>query len=322
MGVVFLFRGIGPGYYLMAEMGKKQYGWQYKLGFLNGRGYVRRINQINDPQFYPVTFDKIVEKSLLTQHAINTPAMLGHLNGRRGRCCQGYALKSSEDLLALLERNRSVRKLCFKPVSGQGGSGFRAMEIFKKNGALELKDLQSQCVYLVDDFFSELGIENGAEFIIEQYFEQHPILSGLNSTSVNTLRIMVYQENNSRPHCVGAYLRIGREGAVIDNGSAGGISAKIDLASGALCAGTYAHTRAHHFENHPDTGVLIESVKIPFFSEAVTLAISALDVFPGIYYGVFDVAIGAEKPAIIELNARADYVDFSILNVPSKYALA
>jgi len=321
MVVVYCLRGVGPGYYLMAEMGKKQYDWAYKLGFLNGRRYVRRINQINDFKYYPVTFNKLIEKSLLTQNSIRTPQMLGYLSASRGRTCDGLALKTATDLRTLLE-HIDANKLCFKLVSGYGGAGFRVVELTKNGEHVALRDISAQRRYSIEEYFAELDIHEGGGYLLEHYFDQHPVISALNPSSVNTLRIMVYRAaDDELPHCIGVYLRIGRSGAVVDNGSVGGIAAKVDLASAKLGAATYAATRAHKFTHHPDTGAPIEGVEVPLLSDAVALALEALDVFPGINYGVFDVAVGESEPAIIELNARADYVDFSIMNIPSRTAL-
>jgi hypothetical protein len=320
MFVVFFVCGVGPGYYLMAQMGNKQYRWKYKLGFLNGRQYVRRINKINDLQYYLATFNKAIEKSLLAQNSIQTPAMLGVFSAIRGRACAGFPLKTSEDLARLVEIS-NARKICFKLISGQGGAGFRATEIVAGENGKQLRDMRDQRVYSLEEYCAVLGIQSGGEFIIEEYFEQHPVLGALNPSSVNTLRVMVYRAEKAKTRCLGVYLRIGRSGAVVDNGSAGGISAKIGIDRGTLCAATYVTNREHQLIRHPDSDVLIQGVKIPFLDEAIALAIDALDVFPGMNYGVFDVAIGIDGPIIIELNARADYVDFSILNIPSRLAL-
>ncbi len=320
MVVVYGLRGVGPGCYLMAEMGKKQYGWAYKLGFLNGRRYVHRINEINDFKYYPITFNKLIEKALLTQNSIRTPQMLGYLSASRGRTCDGQALKTAADLKALLERI-NLNKLCFKLVSGHGGAGFRVVDLIKDGGHVALRDMRAQRRYSIEEYFSELDLHEGGGYLLEYYFDQHPVISALNPSSVNTLRVMVYRAADKLPHCLGVYLRIGRSGAVVDNGLAGGIAAKVDLVNAKLGAATYASTRAHKFTHHPDTGVPIEGVEVPLLSDAVALALEALDVFPGMNYGVFDVAVGESEPAIIELNARADYVDFSIMNIPSKTAL-
>jgi len=318
--LVYCVCRVGPGYYLMAEMGKKQYSLRYKLGFLNGKQYVRRINQINDPAFYQATFNKLIEKSLLGQHSVPTPKYFGLLSLTRGRGIDGSELKSSTDL-ALLFAGSSLKEVCFKLTSGDGGAGFRKFRVDHAGDTLGFRDLSSSQHYTIDQLYLDLGIASGSELLLEEAFEQHPELSAFNPTSVNTLRIMVYRPTGEPTRCLGAYLRIGRAGKIVDNGSAGGICAKIDLGAGLLEAASLASTRAHKFADHPDSGARIKGANIPLLSEAVSLAVGSLDVFPRINYGVFDVAIGKTGPVIIELNARADYVDFALLHLPSRYAL-
>ncbi len=322
MVVVFTTRGIGPGYYLMAEMGKKQYDWDYKLGFLNGRQYVRRIDKINEPKYYPATFNKLIEKALLTQYSIPTPKLLGYLNLERGHSCEGKNLKTVEDF-AVFIGEIEVKKVCFKLISGSGGFGFRLVEVIRVGGVTSLRDVQNQQLFSIDEFFAALGISDAGEYLVEEYLEQHPDMKRLNPSSVNTLRVMVYQRSSSeRPQCLGVHVRIGRRGSVIDNGSAGGISAKVDIANGILSAATLASSRVCSFQSHPDSGAQIEGTKIPLLAEAIALAINAIEVFPGMKYSVFDVAIGIKEPVIIELNCKADYVDFAELNLPSRLALS
>lgn len=320
MLVVFFLRRVGPGCYLMAEMGKKQYDWRYKLGFLNGRQYVRRINEINDPKYYPATFNKFIEKSLLSQNAIPTPRMLGLLSPTTGRTCNGKDLKTAEDLSVLIE-DEGVRKLCFKLTSGQGGEGFKAAEIVREGSVLTLRDMEKQESLSVEAYLSMLDFPSNDIYLVEEYFEQHSELKRFNASSLNTLRIMVYQPIGGKVECLGVFLRIGRQGAIVDNGSAGGICAKVDILTGKLYPATSVFSRAHYFKHHPDTGVPIENVTVPYLLEAIELAMESIQVFPGINYAGVDVAIGKDGPIVIELNARADYVDFSILNEPSMYAL-
>lgn len=321
MLVVFIFCRVGPGCYLMAEMGKKEYDWRYKLGFLNGRQYVRRINQINDPKYYPATSNKLIEKAILKNSSIPTPLLLGHLNVVIGRSCDGMELRTCEDLRALIERSH-VARLCFKLISGYGGTGFKAAEVIRKDAGIALLDMQEQQVYSVSEYYAALGVADNGDFLVEEYFEQHPGLSKFNPSSVNTLRIMIYQKFGKEPQCLGAYLRIGRENSVIDNGTAGGMGSMIDLSTGNLHAATYSLSPESNFTKHPDTGLLIEGETIPNLSAAIDLACQAVTVFPGIHFAGVDVAIGVNGPVIIELNARADYVGFFRLKLPTRYALS
>jgi hypothetical protein len=117
---------------------------------------------------------------------------------------------------------------------------------------------------------------------------------------VNTLRILTYARPGARASVVGAYLRIGRQGAIVDNHGAGGILAGVDLATGAV--GT-AYDAAHEPHTaHPDTGRQIAGRVLPYWSESVTLVERTLEAFPMMRFAGFDVAITAAGPAVIEIN--------------------
>jgi len=320
MAAVFLLRRIGPGFYLMAEMNKKEYDWRYKLGFLNGREYIKRVKEINNPAYLSVSFNKLVEKSLLNQFGLPTPKLYGHLHAVRGIDYQGGSCKGADDLVRLIKNNR-LSKLCFKLVSGYGGSGFRAVEVLSENNSIQLKDSKSGRLFQPSEFCESLGLTQGIGYVVEQYFTQHEQMSRLNSSSVNTLRISVYQQPKQAPTCCGAFLRMGRSSEVVDNTMSGGIAAKVDLQTNKLLAGIEFSKRSVVHRVHPDSGQTIVGFSLPFFSEAKQLACKALQVLPEIYYAGVDVAIGPDGPVIIEFNAMADYSDFAISNAPSRYVL-
>ena len=64
-------------------------------------------------------------------------------------------------------------------------------------------------------------------FIIQEVIQQHPLISSLNESSVNTIRIVTYRlGNNVIP--LSCIIRVGRKGALVDNGHAGGYCCGID----------------------------------------------------------------------------------------------
>jgi hypothetical protein len=99
---------------------------------------------------------------------------------------------------------------------------------------------------------------------------------------------------------IGAYLRIGRQGAIVDNHGAGGILAGIDLGSGLV--GT-AYDAAHEpHDRHPDSGRPIAGRVIPYWRESVALVERTLDAFPMMRFAGFDIAVTPSGPAVIEVN--------------------
>ena len=75
----------------------------------------------------------------------------------------------------------------------------------------------------------------GSHFILQEAVEQYPYLSQFCKTSINTLRIATYRSVvDEKPHVIGALIRVGKDGEVVDNAHAGGRFVGIDVESGLL----------------------------------------------------------------------------------------
>lgn len=67
------------------------------------------------------------------------------------------------------------------------------------------------------------------DYILQELIVQHPFYKRFNETSVNTIRLFTYRSvRNNKIICLQALLRIGRNGAVVDNVNSGGICCGID----------------------------------------------------------------------------------------------
>ncbi len=66
-------------------------------------------------------------------------------------------------------------------------------------------------------------------YIVQQVLQQHSFFSKLNSSSVNTLRVLTYRSvKTDDVHVLGSVLRIGKAGASVDNQSSGGMACALD----------------------------------------------------------------------------------------------
>lgn len=61
------------------------------------------------------------------------------------------------------------------------------------------------------------------DFVIQKFLKQHPLLQSLNSSSVNTFRVVTYLKDK-KSRVLSMTVRMGREGSINDNVSTGGIS--------------------------------------------------------------------------------------------------
>lgn len=158
---------------------------------------------------------------------------------------------SKEDAAELC---KNLGEVIIKPSLSYKGIGVNVLHV--KDG---MTDLEGKSIV---DVFKQYK----KDFLIQEVVHQHPLISALNPTSVNTLRMVTYR---SGMEVILAYavIRIGRSGQVIDNQSAGGMSTKINP-DGTL--GKYAFGKAgDDMIEKTDTGIVLEGYQIPYYDKAV-----------------------------------------------------
>ena len=142
-------------------------------------------------------------------------------------------------------------------------------------------------------------------FIIQSKLEQHPDLARLNPTSVNTIRVMSYRRGQE-VIILYAVIRIGRMGKVIDNETAGGIKADIDLQTGRIKGPAFGSPMEPDMPL-TDSGVLLDDYLIPSFPQI-------LDFVKGLHLRLpyfrligWDVSVDTNgNPVMIEWNRSAE----------------
>lgn len=147
--------------------------------------------------------------------------------------------------------------------------------------------------------------------ICQSVIKQHPELSRLNQTSVNTIRIMTFM-HNGKVHVLSSVLRMGVNGARVDNASSGGIVCGIKP-NGQLKEVAF-DTSAQKYMCHPQ-GTAFESVTIPRFKECINLATSLARRFCSVSRLIaWDLAIDDTGcPILIEVNFSGGQLDFNQL---------
>jgi hypothetical protein len=152
---------------------------------------------------------------------------------------------------------------------------------------------------------AELFNDYGKNFIIQERIEQHEVMSKLNPTSLNTLRVLSYRDEHG-VHILYMVVRIGRAGKSVDNETAGGINADIDMATGTILDCAYGTPAEKRIET-TDCGTTLKGFAIPAFNEVVTL-VKALHLrLP--YFNLIGWDFGIDKsgaPVLIEWNRAPD----------------
>lgn len=200
-----------------------------------------------------------------------------------------YQPISREQLDQLLEKEQEV--VVKKAMGSEGGKG-----VYFVKGA----DFATVEAKIKDDI------------LIQRPLVQHPQISAINATSVNTIRILsLLTEEGAKPYS--AILRIGINGARVDNASSGGITCGIS-AEGKLKQYAYK-ANGQRYDRHMDSGVIFDGYEIPGFQKCWQ-AVPALHIqVPHFKLVSWDFAIAEDgEPILVEANLHYGQLDFHQLN--------
>lgn len=152
-----------------------------------------------------------------------------------------------------------------------------------------------------------------ANLVVQEPIRQHSNLASLNSSSVNTIRLLSLLKRDGSVKIYSSVLRMGRKGSKVDNASQGGITCGIKE-DGRLK--NIGYTRfGECIECHPDSKVRFEDVEIPNFSKVKDLIYKAHQYVPDFRLVSWDVSIDHEgEPVLIEINPAYGELDFHQLN--------
>lgn len=211
------------------------------------------------------------------------------------RNTNGYFFDASQPITRkeALERCKNLKDVVVKPsMIGMWGTGVRIFST--DNGRIGEKET----IENLFDIFKE-------NFIIQKKVIQHPEMSRLNPTSLNTIRVLSYHHGDE-VFVLYAVVRIGRKDKMVDNETAGGINADINLENGQIkdCAyGTPAEKRILT----TDVGTVLKGFEIPAFAEVQAMVRELHKRLP--YFNLIGWDIGVDdtgEPVLIEWNRCPD----------------
>lgn len=141
----------------------------------------------------------------------------------------------------------------------------------------------------------------GKNYIIEEVVRQNKVLASLNPSSVNTVRVYsVY--HSDKVVITKAALRMGNGPSVIDNYSAGGLAAEIDVENGIIISKAISQKNDKEII-HPFSGEKIIGLQIPEWNKIIDTIKAAHCEINELRYIAWDVVVCEDgKIAIIEAN--------------------
>lgn len=176
------------------------------------------------------------------------------------------------------------KKLVFKVVDGNSGEGVDLYEL-KEN-----EDFNKLYHTLLDN----------KQFLIEQYFVQHPVMSELSAKSVNTIRMVTFIDDQNEPHLVVAALKASFN-SFKDNIGAGGIYTILD--DDGKVHVPFINQQGEHVSTHPGTNQSLIGFQVPNFKHLKNQILEIAMVSPKVRYIGWDVAVNPQgNIEIIEGN--------------------
>lgn len=146
---------------------------------------------------------------------------------------------------------------------------------------------------------SEFLDSHGKNFIVQEKIQAHPVISNLNPTSLNTIRMVTYRKG-PEVFVLSSTMKIGKKGEVVDNGHSGGVFCGIK--DGILGDTIYS---LNPFSASPLESIVEHTKKItlPNYNKLVKAAKELALQLPYSRYAGWDLSIDSNgDPILIEVN--------------------
>lgn len=138
--------------------------------------------------------------------------------------------------------------------------------------------------------------------LVEEFIIQHPKLTELSPSAVNTVRIFTQLNAANEVEILGCRQRISVNSS-IDNMAAGNLAAPIDEATGIVNGpAVYSDITKPEEANHPITKVPIVGFQVPFWNETIAMVKKAALLHPQNRSIGWDIVITQKGPGFIEGN--------------------
>lgn len=152
------------------------------------------------------------------------------------------------------------------------------------------------------------------DYILEECVVNIPEIAAFHPQSLNTIRVVTIGRN---AEVLGAFLRVGRGGNVVDNAHAGGIFCTVDVETGRIIS-RGLDTDGNYYERHPDSDKEFMGFQIPRWIEIKALLKEMHSLTPDAPVVGWDVALTPDGIEVIEANHLPD---MDVMQSPMKIGI-
>lgn len=241
----------------------------------------------NNPlKFNAIFTNKYIQKEILHYLDLPTAEMITTI-GKNFEISNKYQMNNFLNSLDI--------DFVIKPISGTHGKDI--LSLTKKDDSFYCGSIP----YTKDMIWNHIssGFEKG--YIVEEKICNNESLCTLNSSCLNTFRIIMIKTEDEKWHNACSFLKLGKGGNQVDNLKAGGIFVDINCDGKTLCA--YDYKRMKQLKKHPDTLCDLVGIELKGFEEVLKLAFDASEKLNFMGSIGWDIALTENGPVIIEVNA-------------------
>lgn len=173
-----------------------------------------------------------------------------------------------------------------------------AKEVIGSQG-LGVRKINTSDKSAINEIFE--SIKKGVHYVFEDAIMQHSYMAVFNSSSVNTIRMETYIDDNGVPHFFNSIIIIGGKGSIVSNTHTGGVMCHIDLETGVIDS-SGRNPEGKRFLKHPQNDVVLPGKIVPKWEEVKEYTLKLALVCKDIRFVGWDIAITDNGPEVIEGN--------------------
>ena len=239
--------------------------------------------------------DKFVFEAFCKSIGINTPTNIGMLNAG-----ELFLLKENKFIPVEEIINYELDAFCKRNVSFGGGMSNDILKLLIKNKKVFINNKESTIDELKTYFGNDIWIiQERIKNQIAEYAQFHPY-------SINTIRIVTIKDGSGIDILCSSF-RMGVNQRHSDNWSSGGIVTGVNIENGTLEKwGLYNPAYGTKSERHPNSEILFEGYKLPYWEEMVKYVKNAHRLFYGLHSIGWDVSVTTDGIMLIEGNDNWD----------------
>ncbi len=253
-------------------------------------------------RYTPDQFKRLSSKRCLydifKERGIPTPEVLAVIRNKQMiQEGNGRDKAYAGNTLQLLENEfHAGDRIFLKPDDGKGGAGI--ISAIRTSSGWEIEEGTPVTTETL------LGrLHRRATYVVQKGLKQHQDLDRINSSSINTLRVVMQrQQDSGKARIAAVALRMGRDKKHVDNSAQGGVSVFIDPLTGTFAPKAYTEHTHEEFDRHPDSGYVFSGSSIPGWHMISRQIIEYSEKFPELKDWAWDVALLPEGICMIELN--------------------